>query len=735
VKSAIDWLGTSYGPETEQSTQRAVDTMEAAASTILVVDDDIRMTQSVRELLAAYGYSSMTAGGGEEALRVLAEHDIDLMLLDLNMPGVDGYQVMRQVSEHHPGTDIVVISGETTFESATEALRNGAQDFLRKPYAPDRLIQILNGVLHKQRLEQNIREVNQRLEASENRYRFIVNNSPDIIYMLDDEGRFAFVNDRVTGLLGYKPEEILGKHYSELVHKEDLEKARYAFDERRTGVRASHDIELRLLCKDTSLPYRYFESRSITIELNAMGMYQKKRSGDDKGFFGTYGVARDISERKRAEEIINFQLYHDLLTNLPNRALFRDRLNLAISQARRHDTQLAVMFLDMDRFKVINDSLGHLAGDQLLQAVAGRLTTCLRDSDTLARVGGDEFNLLIPDIAGREDAVMIATKIFDQLKQPVQLEGHEVFVSFSIGIALFPQDGASMEVLIKNADMAMYHTKSHGKNGYEFFSDNMKGLFQQQLSMENSIRRALDGNQFELFYQPQAEVGSGRICGMEALLRWHHPERGLLLPDDFIPLSEESQLIIRIGNWVLEAACRELRKWIKAGLEDIILAVNISAAQLEQQGFVDGILEKLKRYGVPGNRLELEITENVLMHDMDKAVSKLRKLAAHGVRVAVDDFGVGYSSLGYLKSLPLNTLKIDRSFISEIRSSQDRNSIVTAIIAMARELNLEIVAEGVENEGQMDYLRALNCCKAQGYLLGYPVSAKEARQAMKAHKH
>ena len=595
MKIAINWLETSYGPENGQSTQRAVDNMEATASTILVVDDDVRMTQSVRELLAAYGYSSMTAGGGEEALRVLAEHDIDLMLLDLNMPGVDGYQVMRQVSEHHPGTDIVVISGETTFESATEALRNGAQDFLRKPYAPDRLIQILNGVLHKQRLEQNIREVNLRLEASENRYRFIVNNSPDIIYMLDDEGRFAFVNDRVTGLLGYKPEEILGKHYSELVHKEDLEKARYAFDERRTGVRASHDIELRLLCKDTSLPYRYFESRSITIELNAMGMYQKKHSGDDKGFFGTYGVARDISERKRAEEIINFQLYHDLLTNLPNRALFRDRLNLAISQARRQDSQLAVMFLDMDRFKVINDSLGHLAGDQLLQAVAGRLTTCLRDSDTLARVGGDEFNLLIPDIAGREDAVMIATKIFDQLKQPVQLEGHEVFVSFSIGIALFPQDGASMEVLIKNADMAMYHTKSHGKNGYEFFSDNMKGLFQQQLSMENSIRRALAEDQFELFYQPQVEVASGRICGMEALLRWHHPERGLLLPDDFIPLSEESQLIIRIGNWVLEAACRELRKWIKAGLDDIILAVNISAAQLEQQGFVDGILEKLKR--------------------------------------------------------------------------------------------------------------------------------------------
>ncbi|MCP3868044.1 MAG: EAL domain-containing protein [Gammaproteobacteria bacterium] len=728
MKASTSWLGTSYRTNVPYRHGAAAENVETPVSTILVVDDDHRMRQSVKELLSAYGYQSMTADGGAEALRILGEHAIDLMLLDLNMPGVDGYQVMQQVSEKHPDTDIVVISGETTFESATEALRCGAQDFLRKPYAPDRLIQILNGLLQKQQIEQNIRDVKLRLEASEQRYRFIVNNSPDIIYMLDGEGCFAFVNDRVFELLGYKPDEIMSRHYSELVHKEDLEKARYAFDERRTGRRASHNIELRLLCKDSSLPYRYFESRSITIELNAMGMYGDKaeEKNRQKGFIGTYGVARDISERKRAEEVINFQLYHDLLTRLPNRALFRDRLNHAISQARRNDSQLAVMYLDMDRFKVINDSLGHLAGDQLLQTVASRLSTCLRDSDTLARVGGDEFNLLVPDISGREDVVRIATKIFEKLKLPVDLEGCEIFISFSVGIALFPQDGATMEALVKNADMAMYHIKSHGKNGYEFFSDNIKGLYQQQLSMENGIRRALEEDQFELFFQPQVEVNSGRICGMEALIRWHHPERGLILPDDFIPLSEDSQLIVGIGSWVLEAACRELRKWSEAGAVDVVMAINISAVQLEQQGFAQSILETLQRHGLSGNRLELEITENILMRDMDRAVLELRKLAGRGVRVAVDDFGVGYSSLGYLKSLPLNTLKIDRLFISEIQSSQGNNSIITAIIAMARELNLDIIAEGVENPVQMEYLKALKCPKAQGFLLGYPISASDA---------
>ncbi|MCB1856758.1 MAG: EAL domain-containing protein [Gammaproteobacteria bacterium] len=726
MKTSVSWLGTRYGSQIDHSQGGAAETQEDSEAKVLVVDDEPRMRSSVADLLMAYGHECQLAANGEEALRVLGAGAVDLVLLDLNMPEMDGFQVMRDIQEKYQDTDVIVISGETTFESATEALRSGAQDFLRKPYSPDELIRVVDNLLRKRQLEKNLKEMNRCLEASENRYRFIVNNSPDIIYMLDNEGRFAFLNERAQSLLGYNTEFLLGMHYSQLVHKEDMEKARYVFDERRTGSRASQNIELRLLCRGSELPYRYFESKSITIELSAMGIYTPEQEEREREFVGTYGVARDISERKRAEEVIKFQLYHDLLTKLPNRELFRDRLNLAISQARRNKANLAVMFLDMDRFKVINDSLGHLAGDQLLQTVASRLHSCLRDGDTLARVGGDEFNLLVPGIEGRDAAAMVAKKIIDRLKEPVILDGYEVFVSFSIGIALFPEDGQTIDALIKNADMAMYHIKAHGKNGYEFFSDNMKATFQRQLSLENGIRKAIEKKQFELFFQPQFDIGSGRVCGMEALIRWNHPERGLLLPGQFIPLSEETGLIIEIGNWVLDRCCRELKHWRSAGYDDVTLAINISAAQLVQSEFERSFLDALDKHGIPGGQLEIEITENMLMQDMDQAVNKFQRLAASGVRVAVDDFGIGYSSLSYLHALPLNTLKIDRSFITGIQSPQDRNSIVTAVFAMARELGLEIVAEGVEKQAQLEYLRNLDGCRAQGFFLGHPLPASEA---------
>ena len=732
MTTSASWLGARFSPLIDERHGEVADTSDKAGSKVLVVDDEVRMRSSVGDLLQAYGHQCELAAGGEEALGLLSTGSIDLMLLDLNMPGIDGYQVMREVKENYPDTDVIVVSGETTFESATEALRCGAQDFLRKPYAPEELIRIVGNTLRKRSLERNIRDMNRCLEASEHRYRFIVNNSPDIIYMLDNRGHFVFLNDRIKTILGYETDELLGKHYSDFVHKDDLDKAMYVFDERRTGARASHNIEFRLLCKGSSLPFRYFESRSITIELSAMGVYAEQEADQKEAFVGTYGVVRDISERKRAEEVINFQLYHDLLTKLPNRALFRDRLNLAISQAKRSKSKLAVMFLDMDRFKVINDSLGHLAGDQLLQTIALRLSSCLRDGDTLARVGGDEFNLLVPGINGRDDAAMVARKIMERLKEPVVLDGYEVFVSFSIGIAIFPEDGQTIDVLVKNSDMAMYHTKTHGKNGYEFFADNMKAAFHRQLSMENGIRKALEKKEFELFYQPQVDVMEGRVCGMEALIRWNHPERGVLLPDQFIPLSEETGLIVEIGNWVLDSACRELKAWRLQGVsDDVQMAVNISAAQLMQPEFERTVLDIMAKHGVSGRQLELEITENILMQDMDQAVSKFQQLAANGVRVAVDDFGIGYSSLSYLHSLPLNTLKIDRSFISGVQAAKDRSSIVTAVLAMARELNLEVVVEGVERKAQVDYLRRLECSKAQGYFLGRPGPSEEIRELLR----
>ncbi|MCP5418513.1 MAG: EAL domain-containing protein [Chromatiaceae bacterium] len=732
MTTSASWLGARFGPLSEECHGEVAGPTEDSRFTVLVVDDDARMRASVGDLLDAYGHQCQLAASGREALELLSAGGIDLLLLDLNMPGIDGYQVMHEISEHYPDTDVIVVSGETTFESATEALRCGAQDFLRKPYAPEELIRVINNTLRKRTLERKMRRMHRCLEASEHRYRFIVNNSPDIIYMLDNNGNFVFINERIKTLLGYETGEILGEHYSRFVHKDDIEKAKYVFDERRTGSRASNNIEFRLLCKGSALPYRYFESRSITIELSAMGIYATaQQEAQQQEFVGTYGVVRDISERKRAEEVINFQLYHDLLTKLPNRSLFRDRLNLAISQAKRNKTKLAVMFLDMDRFKVINDSLGHLAGDQLLQTVASRLHSCLRDGDTLARVGGDEFNLLVPGISGREDAAMVARKIMDRLKDPVILDGYEVFVSFSIGIAIFPDDGQTIDMLVKNSDMAMYHIKAHGKNGFEFFADNMKAVFHRQLSLENGIRKALERREFELFYQPQVNILEQRICGLEALIRWNHPERGLLLPDQFIPLSEETGLIVEIGNWVLDSACRELKSWQLQGVGNVQIGVNISAAQLVQPEFERTVLDTLAKHGVAGSQLELEITENILMQDMDQAVSKFQQLAVNGVRVAVDDFGIGYSSLSYLHSLPLHALKIDRSFISGIQAPKDRSSIVTAVLAMARELNLEVVVEGVERKAQVEYLQRLDCGKAQGFYLGRPAPPEEIRALLR----
>jgi len=694
---------------------------------ILIVDDDPKMRQSILDLLSIYEYKCHPASSGQEALDILSQQKIDLVLLDLNMPGMNGQHTLEQIKEDFPYTDVIIVSGETTFDSATNALRHGADDFISKPYAPNELIKALRNVLDKRNLQQKVERMYGHLKASEHRYRFIVSNSPDIIYMLDHEGHFVFINERATTLLGFETNTMIGKHYSEFVHQDDLEKARFAFDERRSGMRSSQNVEFRLLCVDNA-PVRYFESHTITVELNAMGVYGEDTTTDS--FIGTYGVARDITERKRAEEVINFRLYHDLLTKLPNRALFRDRLKLAISQAKRSKSQLAVMYLDMDRFKVINDSLGHLADDQLLQTVSSHLRDCLRDSDTLARVGGDEFNLLLPDILGHDDASGVAEKILDKLKDPIILDGYEVIISFSIGISVFPDDGEEMDLLIKHADMAMYHIKGRGKNGYEFFSDNIQSLYQQHISLEHEIRKGLNQEQFEVYFQPQISMGDNTICGMEALIRWNHPIKGLVSPADFIPVSEESGLIIDIGRWVLNVACAELRHWVNAGHEDIILAVNISATQLRQPDFETIVIQALKQYNLPGERLELEITENVLMQDIEQAVTKLQSLAAHGVRVAVDDFGIGYSSLSYLQTLPLHTLKIDRSFINEIQTSKSKNTIVSAIIAMSEGLGLDIVAEGVETEVQLNYLKHLGCQKMQGYLFGRPATTTKTREML-----
>lgn len=707
--------------------QKTDDTLQEAykKANLLVVDDEPLMCRSLKELLELNGFDCQMAIGGEEAILRVQQQQFDLILLDLNMPGVDGHQVMDYVKEYHLHTDVIVVSGETTFDEAAWALHKGANDFIRKPYAAGELLHSVKKCLRKRHLEQENQRIQSCLAESERRHRFFVNNSPDIIYMLDTRGRFNFVNDRALQLLGYSREELIGLHYSEIVYAEDVDKARLVFDAHRTGRRAVQDVELRLERKPKSDALGpAFGSRMLTVELNAMGAYESIEAYPGKRFVGTYGVIRDISERKRAEEIINHQLYHDVLTSLPNRALFWDRLEVALCRAKRNHQMLAVMFLDLDGFKVVNDSLGHLTGDELLQAVAMRLRACMREGDTLARAGGDEFNLLLPEINCREDAAAIAEKLIDNLKHPITLGGHEICVGLSIGIALYPDDGVNMEVLIRHADMAMYHIKARGKNGYEFFSDNMLARVSKHFSIESGLRHALEDNQFALYYQPQYAADSGRIVGVEALIRWNHPQEGLISPADFIPLAEETGLISDIGEWVLREACAEYSRWQQAGMPDIRMAVNLSAAQLYRADFVENVLALLQEHDMPGDCLELEITENMLMQDMEHMVQKLQLLAKHGIRVSVDDFGTGYSSLGYLQALPLHTLKMDRSFVSHIEAVDEQHSIVTAIVTMAKGLGLNIIAEGVETEVQLEYLRSIGCPEVQGFLFAKPMSAE-----------
>ena len=687
---------------------------------ILIVDDDPVVLKSLKDLLAIRGYSPDSAIGGQEAICQLDQNDYDLVLLDLHMPYVNGHDVMDHIRAKQINTSVIIVSGETSFEAAKNACTQGAYDFLRKPYATDELIITINNALKEKRLHKHNIFMQKQLSESERLHRYIVNTSPDIIYILDQEGHFTFINERIESLLGFSKEEIVGKHYSFLVHKDDMEQAKYVFNERRVGERAAKNIELRLKCKDDGNT-RHFKNRTLPIELSAMGMYVGKESSQHS-YTGTYGVARDVTERKIAEDTINFQAYHDLLTKLPNRALLRDRLNLAISQAKREDETLAVMFLDLDRFKNVNDSLGHMIGDELLQQVSVRLKECIRAGDTLARFGGDEFTLMLPKLKdSREDSCKLAEKISATLKQPFNVDGHELYVSASIGIALYPQDGTNMENLIKHADVAMYHVKGQGKNGYQFYSNDMNAPYIKKLSLDTGIHRALDNNEFNLVYQPQINISSGEIVGVETLLRWNHPEHGIIPPAEFIPFAEESGLIVDIGHWVIKTACAELNRWRIAGLPEIRMAINISARQLMEEDIVQNILDIIKDYDIPGHCLELEITENAIMDDMDSVVRKLKELSGHDINIAIDDFGTGYSSLSYLHKLPIQTLKIDRTFLKESRFNKGDHTIVNTIVAMAKGLNLNVIAEGVETQTQLDYLREIECTEAQGFLFGKPL--------------
>jgi len=691
---------------------------------VLLVDDEIHFRNVYRELMQREGLVIDDCGTGAEALLRLKNDSVDVVVLDLNLPDMHGIEIMEWLALNHVSTSVVIFSADQCMDSAIFALRRGAFEFIRKSCEPEELIQSVENALTQRRLQQAHALMTGKVEQSERLHRFLVENSPDIIYTLDDQGRFIFINGRVEGLLGYARDVLIGQHYSAIVWDEDLDQARYVFNERRCDERAASNVEIRLKCKVGG--FRDFDNRVVVAMLSSLGIWAGKDDTPMARFIGTYGVARDITERKKAEETISFQAFHDLLTHLPNRALFKDRLNLAIQQGKRNDTLVGVMFCDLDRFKLINDTYGHAVGDELLRGVAQRVRNCLRAGDTLARQGGDEFTIILPELNQPGDADLIAAKIMAVLDEPFNIDGRSFRATASIGVAIFPEDGDTPDLLIRNADVAMYQVKMRGKNGNLRYRPEMSISHNRYVTFENDLRLALDRNQFELHYQPQVSYAENRVTGFEALIRWRHPDHGLLNPGSFISIAEESGLIVRISDWVLAEGCRQLAAWKQAGFDKLKLSVNLSPNEFERDDLVPRVMHALAPYDVPPSSLEVEITETLLMQDAEKVIDQVRQLRSNGVRVAIDDFGTRYSSLNYLRRFSITSIKIDQSFVRDLDGNHGSLSIIHAILGIAKGFNLHVVAEGVEHQAQVDLLRDLGCHEMQGFLFSEALSGADS---------
>jgi diguanylate cyclase (GGDEF)-like protein/PAS domain S-box-containing protein len=551
------------------------------------------------------------------------------------------------------------------------------------------------------------------LRESETRFRDFANAAGEYVWEVDLQGRYTYVSSRVQSVWGYSDQELAGKTPAEFMPPGEPERVREWLAKHMQADGSFRDLEHRIVTRTQEIRW---------VLINAVGAFDEH--GQRTGHRGT---GRDVTDRKTAEARISFLATRDPLTELPNRVLFNDRLEQGILTARRSGQSLALLFIDLDRFKNINDSLGHQVGDLLLKEVANRMHGCIRKGDTLSRLGGDEFVVTLEGLQHAEDAAQVAAKIIEMLARPFEIADHSLNTSCSIGISIFPFDADDDRTLMKNADTAMYHAKEKGRNNYQFFSPEMNVRAVERHTLETALRQAIEREEFVLHYQPQVDIRSGRVVGMEALLRWVHPERGLLAPATFIAVAEESGLIEPIGQWVLRSACQRAKAWLDAGYPPIRVAVNISARQLVRpREFSRGISRVLSAAGLDPHYLELEMTESLLLQNADENIAVLRKLGQEGVRIAVDDFGTGYSSLSYLRQLPIDKLKIDRTFVRDIESDPEDAAIIQAVVAMAHSLELQVTAEGVESRGQLEALARLGCDEYQGYLFSKPLPAAEA---------
>ncbi|RKT43007.1 putative bifunctional diguanylate cyclase/phosphodiesterase [Thiocapsa rosea] len=677
---------------------------------VLVIEDDpadfrLLVRHLRKECLAA---DCTRVASNEELEAALAEGCWTLALADYRIPGMEFESTLGMLRARCPELPVILVSGTVGEERAVELLHCGVGDFVLKDHLI-RLVPAIERCLRETEEQRARRDAQAALRESEEKYRILADYSPNWEYWIAPDGAYRYVSPACLEVSGYAPAEFFADSglMESIIHPDDLN----AWRMHRAGSTDPVPLSFRIHTRDGD--ERWLEHVCVPVL-------------DDAGhFLGRRGSNRDITERRRAEQKVDFLTYRDPLTGLPNRALFHELLTRAIAHAERTGTEFALLFLDLDNFKTVNESLGHSQGDRLLIAVSRRLLDVLPEGNALARIGGDEFNLILDRGRRLPGIDLIAQHLIDALNEPFLIDERHIYIGVSIGIALYPADGQEIETLQSSADAALNQAKQQGRGILRFFSPELTDRAKARLALEAELRHAIEGDELRLYYQPQTDLVSGETVGLEGLVRWHHPERGMIPPGDFIPLAEESGLVVALGDWVLHTACRQIKTWLDAGLAPRRTAVNVSAVQLSRDHLIESVKHALRETGIPPERLELEITESFVIADREQSFKALAELRALGVRLSIDDFGTGYSSLAYLQHIEIHELKIDISFVRDVTTNTSNASIVKAIIALGHSLGSEIVAEGVETQAQADYLRALHCDLMQGYLVSRPLPVEE----------
>lgn len=666
---------------------------------ILLVEDnpgDARLLDfMLQEALPAYNLTS--ASTLASAMGSAQETRFDIILLDLSLPDAHGNSTFWKMHAAVPDIPIVVMTGLDDEALAAQLAQAGAQDYLVKGSMDGRgLLRVMRYAIERKRTEIDLRR-------SEAKIRALYEAVPDLLLFLDRDGRFVDCKLARDFSSFMEPEQFLGRTITEVMPPEIAPQAMMCLEKALSGGEIV-SFEYQLASPESRSD---FEARFI------------RATADE-----VLCIVRDISERKRTEQQLHYLAHYDALTGLPNRLMFNDGLRRAQAQANRTSDTMALMFIDLDRFKHINDTLGHGVGDKLLQQVAGRIALCVRETDTVARLGGDEFAVILTNVHEERDAAVVAQKIIHALKLPFKVDEHEVFVGASIGITFYRPGQDDKDTCLEKADVAMYYAKECGRNNFQIYSPDMDAVAYERLDLENRLRYALDREEFVLHYQPQVGAESAQITAVEALIRWRHPERGLVAAGEFIPLLEESGLIVPVGSWVLRTACRQARQWSDEGTP-VRVAVNLSAHQFRLPGIAEEVAAALAESGLSPELLELELTESMFMDSAAGNINTLKKLKALGVLIAIDDFGSGASSLAYLKDFPVDTIKICQSFVLNLPHNHDDSAIARAVLGLAQDMSLSSVAEGVENHQQADFLRARRCDYIQGYLYSKPLPVEE----------